>query len=94
MCALEIALKVLLIILTACVIYRIINFRESFAPWDNHGGLAIRVMPSNKTGTTRDEKDYIAIKHQVKNRKNALNLVAPITFRHIINKHKTLNSFL
>jgi hypothetical protein len=96
MCLLEIVLKVLLFVLLGIALYQFVFLGESFAPWNNYGGIAVRTMPSKGTGTTRHEKNYVSKKPDFKGyKKNAQKLghrVSPITYRHITQKN--LESFI
>lgn len=88
MCALEIALKMLLFVLLCILVIQFFSLRESFAPWNNHGGIAIRHMPSRGTGTTRLENDSIAESYPFKGRKQCTySRVAPVTARQIQKSH-------
>jgi hypothetical protein len=87
MCVLEYALKGLLFILLCALAVQIFSSRESFSPWNNHGGIAVRHMPSRGTGTTRLEYNFIAEDYPFKGRKQCeYTRVAPITARQINKK--------
>lgn len=92
-CALEYALKGFLFILLCIMAVQFFSLRESFSPWNNHGGIAIRHMPSRGTGTTRLEYDFVAEDYPFKGRKQCeYSRVAPITARQINNRNE--RSFL
>tara|TARA_Y100000389_G_C17129141_1_gene349341 strand:+ start:270 stop:554 length:285 start_codon:yes stop_codon:yes gene_type:complete len=91
-CALEYFLKAFLFVLLCVMTVQFFGLRESFSPWNNHGGLAIRQMPS-RTGTTRHEYKFVAKNYPFKGRKQSeYSQVAPIT-AHQINKRNE-HSFL